>query len=424
MYDTCRTSLQFANIQDCKRIFWVDSSTVLSWIKTPPRQFKPFVSARVAEIQETVGVDDFRYIRSKSNPADTLTRGTEPARLTGWLEGPSFLQLPEEKWPNFQAEEQRNHEKETEVLKEMKIPEEAWISAKHEVAIADVNAVNHEAATQASSAKPEQVKLHVEDNPILQRLLKTCSTFLKIRRTLAHVRRFVHNARKNVKTGPITVQELKESENQLFKWSQIHLVPSVIDKKLIPSLDENGIIRAHGRLKDVRLLPQEMRNPIILPRNHPLIQLLLRHLHDKREHCGYKSLIHEVRRNYWIIGVRSMAKALTVKCITCRKLRKKPLDQLMGQIPSLRVAAGFPAFSNTAIDMFGPLHIKLNRNILKEAQVVIFTCMTTRAVHLELANDKTADAFLMASRRFASLRGHPHVCCGTVVQTLLVRKVT
>ena len=164
MYDTCITSLQFANIQDCKRIFWVDSSTVLSWIRTPSRQFKPFVSARVAAIQETVGVDDFRYVRSKSNPADTLTRGTEPSRLTDWLEGPSFLQLPEEKWPDFQAEEQSNHEKEAEVLKEMKTSEKASISAKPEIPI-DVNAVNPEAATTDGNTKLEQVKS--EDNPIL-----------------------------------------------------------------------------------------------------------------------------------------------------------------------------------------------------------------------------------------------------------------
>ena len=411
MYDTCRTSLQFANIQDCKRIFWVDSSTVLSWIKTPSQKFKPFVSARVAEIQESVGVDDFRYIRSKSNPADTLTRGTEPSRLTDWLEGPSFLQLPEAKWPSFRAEDQSILAEEAEVLKEMKTSEKADPSPKQKTAIADVNAVKHEPVTAQDNAKLE------EDNPIFQQLLKSCSTFPKIRRTLAYVRRFAQNARKkNAKTGPITVQELKESENQLFKWSQLHLDPCVIDKKLIPSLAEDGLIRAHGRLEDARSLPQEMRNPVILPRDHLLVKLLLRHLHNKRAHCGYKSLMHEARRKYWIIGLSSMSKALTAKCITCRKLRKKPLDQLMGQIPSLRVAAGFPPFSNTAIDMFGPVHIKLNRKTLKEAQVVIFACMTTRAIHLELVSDKTSDAFLMAFRRFASLRGHPSVCwsdCGT-----------
>jgi len=102
-----------------------------------------------------------------------------------------------------------------------------------------------------------------------------------------------------------------------------------------------------------------------------------------------------------------MSKALTAKCVTCRKLQKKPLDQLMEQIPSLRVASGFPPFSNTAMDMFGPVHIKLNRKTLKEAQVVIFTCMTMRAVHLELVTDKN---FLMAFRRFTCLRGHPRVC--------------
>ena len=70
--------------------------------KAPSRQFKPFVSARVAEIQETVGVDDFRYVRSKINPADThqrnwaittyrLARGTiSPAiawRKMAWFSG-------------------------------------------------------------------------------------------------------------------------------------------------------------------------------------------------------------------------------------------------------------------------------------------------------------------------------------------------
>ena len=238
----------------------------------------------------------------------------------------------------------------------------------------------------------------------------------KIRRTLAYVLRLVQNDRKkNVNTGPITVQELKESENQLFRWSQIHLKPSVIAKKLIPSLDENAIIRAH----DSKMSYCCHKKWQTLLFYHATIHLFSCYyvIYTKSvDIVATKSLIHEARRIYWIIGVSNISKALTAKCVTCRKPRKRPLDQLMGQIPSLRVAAGFPPFSNTAIDMCGPLHIKVNRKTVKEVEVVIFACMTTRAVQLELVNDKTADAFLMAFRRFESLRGHPRVCwsdCGT-----------
>ena len=66
-----------------------------------------------------------------------------------------------------------------------------------------------------------------------------------------------------------------------------------------------------------------------------------------------------------------MAKHFTAKCVTCKKLRRKSLEQLMGQLPKLRVAVGFPAFSNTAIDMFGPLQIRVGRKTLKEAHAII-----------------------------------------------------
>ena len=125
----------------------------------------------------------------------------------------------------------------------------------------------------------------------------------------------------------------------------------------------------------------------------------------KKCYCGYESLVHEARKKYWIIGVQSTAKQLTNKCIVCRKLRRKPLEQLEGQLPSLLTAAGLPAFTNTAMDMFGPMQIRMNRKTRKEAQVIIFTCMTMRAIHLELVTDRSSDAFLMAFRRFACTRG-------------------
>jgi hypothetical protein len=157
------------------------------------------------------------------------------------------------------------------------------------------------------------------------------------------------------------VKEIEESERLFFKWAQTEQDPSKIDKKLLAKVGDEGILRALGRLEKRRTLPRDMRNPIILPRNHPLVVLLLKHLHEISGHCGYQRLIHEARRKYWIIGLRKTAKHLTRTCVTCRKLCARPLEQLMGQIPTIRVNPNCPAFSHTAIDMFGPLQIKLNR---------------------------------------------------------------
>ena len=78
-----------------------------------------------------------------------------------------------------------------------------------------------------------------------------------------------------------------------------------------------------------------------------------------------------------------------------------------GQLPNTSAEIEEPAFACTAIDMFGPIQIRLSRKTLKEAQIITFACMTSRAIQLELVTDLTTDAFLLAFRRFACTRGHP-----------------
>ena len=139
----------------------------------------------------------------------------------------------------------------------------------------------------------------------------------------------------NPKSGSISVQELKSAETHLLKWSQFHVDEASLDKTLVAKKGEDDLLRAHGRFEDVRCLPEELRKPVNLPRDHPFVFLLLRDLHERRGHYGYKSLTHEARKRFWIIGLHPMAKNVTSKCVTCRKLRKRPLNQLLGQIPNL-----------------------------------------------------------------------------------------
>ena len=396
IYKACVQVLKFANAKDWNYVLWTDSQTVLSWIKTPARKFKPFVSARVAEIQESVNVGNFRYVKSKDNPADALTRGICIHELDNWMAGPQFLLSSEAIGKSSEDLSESNEEADAEYKTEFK----SELKESEEITSESCNTVK------------------VTNDVLFERLPDTCSSFSKIRRTLAYVLRFIRILRNKVKeTNPISRSELKASENLLFKRGQQEMdIREYTAQRLQPKFDEEGLLRAHGRLENIRSLPQEMCKPIILPRNHPLVVLLLRHLHEQKCHCRYKSLVHETRKKYWIVGIQNAAKKLTSKCITCKKLRNKPLEQIEGQLPSPLVATGLPAFTNTAMDMFGPIQIKMNRKTRKEAQIIIFTCMTMRAIHLELVTDGSSDTFLMAFRRFGCTRGHPNVCwsdCGT-----------
>ena len=70
-------------------------------MKSSPAEFKPFVSVRVAEIQENQPTAVWNYINSEANPADALTRGITPVQLQLWHHGPQFIQKPENEWPDF-----------------------------------------------------------------------------------------------------------------------------------------------------------------------------------------------------------------------------------------------------------------------------------------------------------------------------------
>ena len=77
----------------------------------------------------------------------------------------------------------------------------------------------------------------------------------------------------------------------------------------------------------------------------------------------------------------------------------------MAPLPANRVTPA-DAFVHTGLDYLGPLYVKSDSG-RKKVWICLFTCLVTRAVHLELVDNLTAEQFVMCLRRFAARRGTP-----------------
>lgn len=94
------------------------------------------------------------------------------------------------------------------------------------------------------------------------------------------------------------------------------------------------------------------------------------------------------------------------KCMDCRRRFCKPVQPFMAPLPAARVTLDLPPFTHVGVDYFRPLHVTIGRRTEKRYGC-LFTCLVTRTVHTELAVQLDTDSFLMALRRFVSIRGHP-----------------
>jgi len=76
----------------------------------------------------------------------------------------------------------------------------------------------------------------------------------------------------------------------------------------------------------------------------------------------------------------------------------------MSSLPEDRLEPNGWPFKYTGLDYFGPLYSTIGRRTEKR-WVALFTCLTTRAVHLEIAHDLSTDSCIIAVRNFMCRRG-------------------
>ena len=186
----------------------------------------------------------------------------------------------------------------------------------------------------------------------------------------------------------------------LTKGQKIKRSSSII--RLRPILSA-GLLRVGGRLERAKL-DVDAQHPVILPAKYAAVKLLVRWIHEEHGHCGQNHLLAELRTRFWVVHGHAVARSVVSGCVECRRLSCRPAEQVMASLPEARLVHDLPPFAHTGSDCFGPFMVKQGRSTVKRWGA-IFTCMASRAVHVEMLESMDTDAFLNALRRFLARRG-------------------
>ena len=175
-------------------------------------------------------------------------------------------------------------------------------------------------------------------------------------------------------------------------------------------IDDQQIIRCKGRVSNAPL-SEESKNLILLPSKHPLTNLIIQDVHSKIKHSGIKDTLTTIRERFWVPRGQEVVKQILRKCATCRRVEGAPYrPPPTPDLPMERVSPD-PPFAHTGLDFIGPLYIRDGKSSKENGSdnvyICLFTCTSTRAIHLELTPSLSINSFLLAFRRFVSRRGLP-----------------
>ncbi|XP_069110180.1 uncharacterized protein [Argopecten irradians] len=386
--------------------YFTDSKVVLGYIYNRSRRFYTYVSNRVARIHDFSEPDQWNYIQTDMNPADAATR-------------PALQDVGSalEKWhslgPSYSLHDTNDKEDCDFDLQDPDKDEE----------------VRPEVVVKSTSVNLESSIPGRSDSEVFE----TYSSWKRLVTSYAILIHIVRTFRKETKCGYTTWHVCKESTSpETLKAAKDLLIAKVQEKvyskeiralkegkriprdshilTLSPYLDDKGLLRLGGRMRHLRdKVGLESVNPLIIPTKCHVAKLLVQHYHEQTFHQGRHFTEGSLRSNgFWVVGAKRLVASVIGKCVPCRKLRGPFMNQRMADLPEERLTPG-PPFTNVGVDVFGPWEIVTRKTRGGAANnkrwAVMFTCMTTRATHIEVIEDMSASCFINALTRLIAIRG-------------------
>ena len=139
--------------------------------------------------------------------------------------------------------------------------------------------------------------------------------------------------------------------------------------------------------------------------------VLINKLASTQANAAWRSSLTKcrMREKLWVLKLRSLTKKVIQNCNVCKRYREKPISaprETTKSLPIFRVEMS-DTFAVTGVDFAGPVFFRLKKSVTAKAYIALFTCTSTRAVHLKLCRDLSSAEFQRALKEFIARRGCP-----------------
>ncbi|XP_044005614.1 uncharacterized protein LOC122850549 [Aphidius gifuensis] len=265
---------QSANIH-----LWTDSSITYYWITGDVNRWKTFVHNRVVFIQNTLTQATWHHVPGEDNPADVVSRGTSSSQLYTdllWWQGPAWIIKNQNKYPvlNIQEIDMTQVEEKPLVCNVMSTISESYLD-------------NFSSLRKAVTAAAW--------------LRRFCQSFSA--RYFVDRSSWITSEKRKITLLGLVINDQRlyfhEVIKQLSKGEALSRSSPLI--KLTPFLYKDGALRVGGRLSR-SLMTSDHKNPLILPRESKLTELILNECHVNTLHGGAQLMLATLRQQYWIVG--------------------------------------------------------------------------------------------------------------------------
>ena len=168
------------------------------------------------------------------------------------------------------------------------------------------------------------------------------------------------------------------------------------------------LIRSTGQIRRLVETEYDTKHPIILDGRHTLVKWFLSDILYRYQHQFLDYLRAVIHLEFAILSLRSLLKSIEVHCLICRKRNAKTVTPMIAELPVEKLGYRQPPFTNCGVDYFGPFYVSI-RKISEKRWCFLFTCMTTRAVHIEIVSSMDTSSCVNGIERFIARRGTPSV---------------